>query len=625
MAAGSLGGDNKTGYDKTKNLGEGSFGNRSRQLEAQRREEALQAFSWKLKKKYADEEDAYKDKLDKKRQAYDSAQKKKAERDQQAFYKKLSKEVWAENHKQAAALGSSLKNSLNNAVKNTWSGLNRGIDTYLGAYSKYMSGIEARLQGSTKSFSSVTGLLTRNIGSSQYVSQAKVLENLSKLVEQGISYNVEQRAFLSTVSEKIATTFDAFNSNLSQIIRIQQADSTAARLGLEAHLTKFFNSNFGDTSYLNSMFDSVSSNLFGIESQLGRDRAIELEYIVQKWLGSLSSVGLSDNTIQQLAQGINYLGTGDITSLNGQTALQNLLVMAANRSGMDYATMLTSGIDATSANKLLRGVVKFGQEIANNSNQVVRSQYANLFGLTISDMTALLNLSSEDLISISNNMLKYSSAIGETEQQLKAISGRTSMQERIETMFDNIMSTVGEGIANSAGNYTTWLVNDLIEKATGGINIPFVNVLGSGVDINANVNQLLKLGIVGASTLSNIGAIMSGLSGANKLSLNNWNSSDTVRTSAGWGFNGIATIGVSSTSSQTAYIGNSSSSDIYEGSIAGARESAKESVQGQEEPNEMCEVLKNRIAVDVADILAILRVWSSDGILIQNNISGLPY
>ena len=85
----------------------------------------------------------------------------------------------------------------------------KGVDTYLDSYSQYMTGIEARLQNSGKTFSNITKTISNNIGASQYVSQSKVLENLNKMVDQGIAYNVEQRAFLETLSEKIATTFDA--------------------------------------------------------------------------------------------------------------------------------------------------------------------------------------------------------------------------------------------------------------------------------------------------------------------------------------------------------------------------------------------------------------------------------
>lgn len=523
-----------------------------------------------------------------------------------ALTKKTISKIFGRN--ESVSLGEALSDAAVNAVKNITSGFSKGISDYLGAYSNYMSGIETRLQGSAKSFSSITSTISGAVGSSQYVKQSAILQNLSKLVEQGITYNVEQRAFLATVSDKIATTFDAFNSNLSQIIKIQQADSTAARLGLESQLTKFFNSTFGDTSYLSQMFDTVSASLLGAESQLGTKKSVEFEYTVQKWLGSLSAVGISDSTIQQLAQGLNYLGTGDITSLSNNQSLQNLLVMAANKSGLDYASMLTGGISSQQANQLLQGVVKFGQQIASNNNQVVKAQYANLFGLTISDMTSLLNLSSQDLVSISENMLSYSNMIAETNNQIASISSRMTIKDRIDTMFDNIMSSVGENIANSAAGYTTWIMADLVEKATGGIAIPTISVLGNSVDLNTTVTGLIKTGIVGISTLSEIGNILAGLTGANNLSLTNWGAAAT--TGRGTGFTGLTTTGVSTTTSESIYVG-SSGSDIYEASVASAKETAQETVKGEEE-NETMQILRDSIATDLKSILSILSGWDNN-------------
>ena len=340
-------------------------------------------------------------------------------------------------------------------AKEVTQSLNSGIEQYLGVYSQYMSGIETRLQGSAKTFKSITGTISSAVGSSQYVSQRQVLQNLSELVKQGINYNVEQRAFLATISDRIATTFDAFDSNLARIIRIQQADSTAARLGLESQLTKFFNQTFGDTSYLSQMFDTVSATLLSASATMGREKSVAFEYTVQKWLGSLGAVGVSESTIQQLAQGISYLGTGDVTGLAGNQALQNLLVMASSRAGLDYGSMLTGGITSSSVNALLKSVVQLSQEVANTNNRVVLSQYAKIFGMDITDLVALSNLTAKDLVTISSNMLQYEQLYAETESQIRTIGSRMTLKDRIDTMFDNIMSSVGENIANSAIGYTT--------------------------------------------------------------------------------------------------------------------------------------------------------------------------
>lgn len=496
------------------------------------------------------------------------------------------KQFWADEMKYGATAadrwGASMKIAAANAIKYATSAALTSVEKYIGIYDQYMSGIEARIQGSGKTFQGMVSTISGAIGSSQYVSQVKVLEKLNSLVEQGIVYNVEQRAFLGTISEKIAKTFDVANGTLLQLIRIQQADSTAARLGMEAYLTQFFNAQFKDTSYMNKA-SSISSNLLGISSQLGRNRSVELEYIAQKWLGSMSSVGVSDSTIQSLAQGLNYLGTGDISGLSSNQSLQRLLVAASSRAGLDFGSLLTGGVDATTANRLFSSIIRLGQDIARTDNMVVKSQYANLFGMTISDLTSLLNLSSKDLVSISNNMLSYAGAISEVESQLAKVPSRMHLSERINTMFENMMTTTGMSIANNAVSYTTWIITDLIEKATGGINIPTISVMGNAVDLNATVTQLMKLGIIGANVLGNIGTIVNGLSGRNNLSLYNWGAEDILK--RGQGFTGI-TIGSTQTTSETTYIGSTSSSDIYQSSLASAQESANVDIQGTQKKAE---------------------------------------
>lgn len=321
----------------------------------------------------------------------------------------------------------------------------------MGAFSKYMSGIETRLQGSTKTFTGMTGLIKSNIGASPLVSQTAVLEKLNYLVSQGITYNVEQRAFLATVSDKIATTFDAANGTLLQLIRIQGADTTAARLGLEASLTTYFNKMFGDTSYLSETFDAVSQILLGSTSQLSYQQGVEYEYAIQKWLGSLGAVGVSSSTLQSIAQGFSYLGTGDITSLSNNAALQRLFVTAA---GSSYSDILTRGLTGEGANTILSNIVSFAQQIGSIQNNVLRQQYATMFGFQLSDLTAIMQLTADDLKSIAGTMLDYTSLYNETVSQLQTFGSRMSVKERLDTLVENIYATTGETIASNIASYS---------------------------------------------------------------------------------------------------------------------------------------------------------------------------
>ena len=104
------------------------------------------------------------------------------------------------------------------------------VDKYIDTYAKYQSTINTRLQGTGRQFQGASGIeniLTRAIGVNPYVSNKAVMDNVQKLTETGIAYNLEQRAFLETISDDIASTFSAFDSSLLRIIRLQQQLSLA--------------------------------------------------------------------------------------------------------------------------------------------------------------------------------------------------------------------------------------------------------------------------------------------------------------------------------------------------------------------------------------------------------------
>lgn len=499
----------------------------------------------------------------------------------------------------AANLGANLKAALSNFI-------NMDIDKYADMYAKYQSSINARLQTFDKyqgeAFNDLSKLVRKNLAASPYIKQEEMLDSLNALVKQGISYNLEQRAFLDTVTDKIVTTFNALDETLLAMVRLQQQDTTQARMGMEAQLTRYLNTAYQDTSYLNHLYDVVTQNLFEAESQLGRNASIELEYVVQKWLGSMYSLGVGSSFISQISQGLGYLGSGDIESLQANSALQNLLVMASNRSGVEYAKILTEGLNAETANKLLGGIASYVQEISQSNNQVVRSQYANIFGMSLSDMTAMLNLSSKDLISISSNMLTYADTIDELNTQLNAVGSRMHIKEMVDNVFNNFMTGVAGSIAGSTGQYITWKVVDLVEKATGGIAIPAISVFGNMIDLETTVTQLMKTGIVGMNVIGQIGNILQGLSTGGSLSLATWAGEES--TARGSGF-GAITKGYSTTTSTSAFIGSSSSSDIYSSSVTAAKEQAKSEYAGEEQEESIMDLTKA--------IISILNSWASDG------------
>ena len=102
------------------------------------------------------------------------------------------------------------------------------------------------------------------------------------MVDAGIAANVEQRAFLQTISDKIATTFSATNGTLLRLIRIQEQDTTAARLGMESSLTAFLNSMYETTEYMKDAATTVKASLEESMALMTGTAAVGYEYQVQK-------------------------------------------------------------------------------------------------------------------------------------------------------------------------------------------------------------------------------------------------------------------------------------------------------------------------------------------------------
>ena len=464
--------------------------------------------------------------------------------------------------------------SLTNAVSNTLNKSMTAVDSAIKDYTSYQSRAMARLQGLGIDYSTIGGNISSKLATSPYVSQKKMLENLNTLIDKGIGYNLEQRAFLATISDKIVTTFDAFDSNLSRLIRLQQADTTMARMGMEASLTKFFNNIFSDTSYLSDMYDTVSKAILDANATMTKEQSTEFEYTVQKWLGSLYALGLSESAVSNIAQGINYLGTGNVSALSGNQQLQTLLAMSAQRGGVDYASMLTGGLTSSATNQLFAGMVKYLSEIADNTsaNKVVASAYGDVLGLTMSDWRALQNIQASDISKIGKTSLSYAGAKSELASQFGQLSSRVPLSEMISNVFGNLAYTMGQSIAENPATYTSWLVTGLIESATGGTKLPMV--MGTGID--TTVEALARLAIMGASAWSFVPKIFSSLTSGG-ISPELFSGIETL--SRGEGFAGIREgTGISS----TVYIGGGASSDIRQQAMSDVQQSVQE-VKGSEE------------------------------------------
>ena len=256
--------------------------------------------------------------------------------------------------------------------------------------------------------------ITGSVGVSPYIKQSDIVNKVKELINSGIAFDVEQRAFLATISDKIATTFDANDSTLRRLIRLQQQDSTAARLGMESAMNAFLNNMYENTEYLGSISNNVRGQLEEAQALMSTEQAVELEFQVQKWLGSMYSVGVSDSTVTKLATAIGQLASGDISGITSGGA-NNLLIMAANEAGISLEGILKNGLDASQTNILLQAMVNYLANIYNETkgSKVLQQQFANIYNLSASDLKAVTNLANDNnqtIKTIANNNLTFSTA-----------------------------------------------------------------------------------------------------------------------------------------------------------------------------------------------------------------------
>ena len=403
---------------------------------------------------------------------------------------------------QKAKTAANISNIINNGIKTAEDQINNAINSFY----QYQAKMEARLQGSEKNYGDSLRLITQNIGLNPNIKQRDVAAKLQALIESGIAYDVEARAYLGVIAQDIASTFEVTNATLNRMIRLQQADTTASRLGMEAYLTKFYNKLFSDTSYLTDRFDDVTDAIFEASANLEKAQSIEFEYAVQKWLGALYSLGLSSSTVNTIAQGLNYLGTGDVEALNSNSQLTTLFGMSASKAGIPYAEILTNGLDASGTNKLLEAMVKYLKEIAEQTvdNNVVAKSYANILGITTSDLKVMQSLDSTTINSIANNMMEYKDTLSELSYQMSQINKRMHLSTKLSTLGDNALLTAALNVGDSKILYPLWWATNIMKGITGGIDIPSALFAGTGLDIKATVEDLMMTGIAGAGMLSSL-------------------------------------------------------------------------------------------------------------------------
>ena len=462
---------------------------------------------------------------------------------------------------------------------------------------KHKSSIDTRLYGSKADlgfldggsyFENASRKFTSIAGASPFILQADLMASLEKLVGTGISQNVQQRAFLDTVTNKIATTFDVTDGTLLKLVRVQQADTTAARLGMESALNSLLNEMYETTEYLQSLADTVRGNIYEAQALMGAKEATEFEFQVQKWLGSMNSVGMSDSAITSLSTALGQLAAGEIEAVtNGGTG--NLLVMAANAAGLPLSDILDKGLTAETTNELLNAAVEYLGTIAKQSDsKVIQQQLAGVFGMKASDLKAIVNLQKDDTIdNLAGTTKSYGDMMKELENRLGTMYQRVSMGEMITNVWSNMEYSMAGGMARSPASYLAFKMGGMLRDMTGGIAIPALSYMGTGFDLETTVADLIQVGAMSAPVMMGLGKALAGLgnsfSGKNMLKSLGINSNLSVVNRGLYSGAGTNTLGVS-TSENGSIQANGSATDISQSTEAEAAGAAEQKLQeGMEE------------------------------------------
>ena len=389
-------------------------------------------------------------------------------------------------------------------ITNVGSKLKGTLETTMNDFVRVQESMAYNLNGTDKSLREVSNTLNRAIQGTGVVKQQEVYSNLTKLITNGIVYNAEQRAYLQTLSDDLGMFFDVSDGYLTRLINLQRRDLSSNRMAIEYSLKEFLNQNYQTSQYIKNGFEGVSQALIEAQSLMASDTAMELEAVLQQWMGSLSSVGMSSSTIQNLATAIGQLGAGDISGLSSNN-MQNLLVMGASIAGKSYADLLTNGLTADTANELMQGIVSYIAGMANNTSNVVKSEYGRIFGLSVSDIVAASQV---------GNVTENGFINDNIYNLLGNMSDYLYLPTQIYNMLANLMYNWATTVASSELNYSIYKITDLVGQAT--------SALMGGTTVNLFGNRIsTDLGTIAslAPLVTTIPGLLSAIGSAGHLNL----------------------------------------------------------------------------------------------------------
>ena len=389
--------------------------------------------------------------------------------------------------------GVKIANTVLSSISSMVSAINNKMGEYIDqaatSIASYYGAINANLYGYSdyKTISGTAEVLSGNT----LVKQTDYLSQIASLSADGIARDIEAAAILQTIKDRTLTSFDVSNDSLRRLIRLGNEQVYQSQFGLELQLKKVLNSTFKDSGYLTSLFDSVTDAIMDA-SVAQKSDITTFNSVVQTWLGAMYSSGLSSNVVNQIASGINALGSGNVSALASDESTQRLFLLAMDRVGLDYADILQQGLSLSDTNQILQSVVEYLGEIAGNTsdNLVLKSSYANLFNLSMTDMQAIQNLN-QSMPTITEMAVNTSDALSLTQYAASSmLEANTSISEKWDNFFKNFQYSLGASVAESSALYSTWRVSSIVSNLANSITGNEVLSKIPGIGTAAKIAQL---------------------------------------------------------------------------------------------------------------------------------------
>jgi hypothetical protein len=257
----------------------------------------------------------------------------------------------------------------------------------------------------------------------------------------------------------------------------------------------------------------------------------------------------------------------------------------------------------------MQAMVNYLAEIAETSSdsRVVQQQLANVYGMKASDLRAATNLASS-IKDVSKQDLTYGGMIGQLEDMAKSMILRTSTGEMLSNIWGNAQYTMATQMSNDPVLYLLPKMATLLEDYAGGIDLPFLNVMGFGVDLNTSVAQLMNVAAMSGSILGALGPMISGLANLNTSNLLRSAGIDTknskVPVIARGTVSSLQNLGGQGIS-ESGYVGNASGDDVKNATLQDAEDSKKKQmVEAKEEESSDDVVIRSQQAViDIYNLL----------------------